>query len=135
MHHQLLLVCLNLISLTRHHHRQNHFCSLYLLGPARISSEIGKLESHVTDTNWLENILSPIFLLFVPEVGAWNQFQFRLRFAIYIYPTPPPPLGRDTRSVIKPSSTGLTSEFFFSLTGCHTKVKKPSLANYLLEGE
>ena len=37
----------------------------------------------------------------------------------------------DTRLIFKQSLTGLNSVFSFSYTSCHTKMKKPSLPNYL----
>ena len=40
-------------------------------------------------------------------------------------------LGCDTSSIFKGDLTGLNSEFSFSSTGCHMKVKKPCLPNYL----
>ena len=48
---------------------------------------------------------------------------------VYTYPTAR--AGCDTRSIFIRSLTGLNSEFSFPLTGCHTKVKEPSLPNYL----
>ena len=39
------------------------------------------------------------------------------------------PARCDTRSLFKRSLTGLNSKFSF-LTGCHTKVKEPSLPYY-----
>ena len=47
---------------------------------------------------------------------------------ICIYLTTPPH-AQDTRSFL---SGGLYSEFFFSSTSCHAKVKEPSLRYYLL---
>ena len=37
----------------------------------------------------------------------------------------------ETKAICKQSLTGLNSEFAFSLTGCQTKVKEPSLPYYL----
>ena len=35
--------------------------------------------------------------------------------------------GCDAMNILKRSSIGLNSEFYFSYTGCHTIVKEPSL--------
>ena len=40
----------------------------------------------------------------------------------------------DARSIFKQSEVGLNSEFFFSNTGCLTKVIDPSLSYYLFLG-
>ena len=37
----------------------------------------------------------------------------------------------DTRTIFKQSVTDLNSEFSVSYTGCHTKVKEPSVLYYL----
>ena len=51
---------------------------------------------------------------------------------VCIYPTPLQKLDITQGQFSKWSLTGLNSDFFFSLTGCHTKVKEPSLSYYLL---
>ena len=43
---------------------------------------------------------------------------------IFIYPIPQPLAGCDTRSIFKPSTTGLNSEFSFSWINCLTKAKE-----------
>ena len=50
----------------------------------------------------------------------------------YIFTHPSILARRDTRSNFKQKLTGLNSEFSFSYTSCHTKVKEPSLLYYLL---
>ena len=60
-----------------------------------------------------------------PVHGSWNP-------GLYTYlPNPSVWSAYDTRSIFKRSSTGLNSEFSFSLTACYTKAKEPSLPNYL----
>ena len=50
---------------------------------------------------------------------------------IYIYlPNPCTWARHDTRSIFKWSKTDFNSEFFYSLTGCHNKIKEPSLLFY-----
>ena len=51
--------------------------------------------------------------------------------ALIIFTNSLPRTGYDTRSIFKPSLTGLNSEFFFSYTSCLKKAKEPSLPNYL----
>ena len=41
--------------------------------------------------------------------------------------------GCETRLISKRSLTSLNSEFFFSYTSCHTKVKEPSLPYYFTD--
>ena len=40
-------------------------------------------------------------------------------------------IGCNTRSIFKQSLTGFNAEFSFSYTGCHTKIKEPSLPYYI----
>ena len=42
-----------------------------------------------------------------------------------------PPAECDWRSIFKMNSTDLNSDFFFSLTDCHIKVKNPNQLYYL----
>ena len=50
---------------------------------------------------------------------------------MYVFTDSTKRTGYDTRSVFKQNLTCLNSEFFFSETGCHTKVKEPSLHSIL----
>ena len=50
---------------------------------------------------------------------------------MYVLTNPSKWAGCDTRSIFKEFLTGLNSEFSFSYTGCHTKVKELSLPYYL----
>ena len=47
-------------------------------------------------------------------------------------PNPSTQTECDTKSIFKQSLTGLNSEFSFSYTSCHTKIKKHSVTYYLL---
>ena len=51
---------------------------------------------------------------------------------VCVYLPSPLQRGCNTKSIFKESLTGLNSEFSLSYTGCHTKVKEPSLPFYLL---
>ena len=51
----------------------------------------------------------------------------KIRAPCVIYLIPPPQTKCDIRSIFKWSTTGLNSVFSFTWTGCHIKVKKPSL--------
>ena len=52
--------------------------------------------------------------------------------AVCIYPIFLPQAVCGKRSIFKQSMTTLNSKFSFSLTGCNTKVKEPSIPYYLL---
>ena len=65
--------------------------------------------------------------------GKRDEFMFfsRLNNSVCIHLTPQLQTGYNTRSIFKPSTTGLNSEFSFSQTGCLTKTKEISLLYYL----
>ena len=55
---------------------------------------------------------------------------------VSIHPTPLQRAWCNIKSIFKPSTAGLNSEFSFSLTGCQTKAKEPSLPyNITMAGE
>ena len=57
-----------------------------------------------------------------------SEFFLRL---VCIDPTPPQRTGRDTRSIFWWSTTGVSSEIFFHLTGGPTKAKERSMSYYI----
>ena len=59
------------------------------------------------------------------------MFNISIYGCIYIYLNLFVQAGYDIRLIFKWSLTDLNSEFSFSKTSCHTKVKEPSLPSYL----
>ena len=68
-----------------------------------------------------------------PQTTGHPGILKKLRYfaAVCIYPTPLLRAGCDRTSFLKRGTIGLNSELSFSLTGCHDKVKEPSLLHYL----
>ena len=71
-----------------------------------------------------------------PETCLWQNTRKSLQHNTGLHlrnllPKPSNQARFNTRSSFKRSLTGLNSKFSFSLTSCHTKVKKPSFLCYL----
>ena len=64
-------------------------------------------------------------------LSCCTKWSFPKKLQLYsIFTNPSTQAGYDTRSILKQSITGLSSEFSFSLTSCLTKAEELSLPNY-----
>ena len=76
---------------------------------------------------WTYGILLLLFICYVTQ--SISSFLPSVYACTYTYLSAR--AGCDTKSIFRQSLTGLNSEFFFSSTGCHTKVEDLRLPNYL----
>ena len=91
---------------------------------------LNKEKKNTTKNKHPQRVLIPWLLLWVVYLFSKNAILIYIsNIIIYIYPSTPTEC--DSQSIFKRSLTGLNSEFSFSYTSCHTKVKDHSLSNDL----